>query len=155
MDFNTRILLLTEAFEILLDLKERQDFRAKIHNLIGNSEEPKRKYDIKNRGKVIATEDLTEKQIWANEFYELRNKIIHGDDTEEKDKRFTSSNGIDSEHFSIAVLFFVVCLEEMLEKADVGYECPDTLEITEGIVPNKSEEERESKYRGPFYIDYR
>lgn len=110
-----RIVLMALAFEVLLDLCEenpRRDFRPKIQGLCGDSSEPTQPYEIVDDrdGHVIATEVLTYKQIWAEEFYKLRNKIVHGRHFRTNDFLFNGQS-----HFRIAELFFRVCVRKRLE----------------------------------------
>lgn len=154
IDYNTRILLLAQAFEILLDLDEkhpRQDFRGKIDSILGISTEPRRcNYSIITRSKTIK-ENLTEKQIWAEEFYKLRNKIIHGEEVKPQDYQFTNINNISGGHFSIALQFFIISLEMLLEKVNIGYYCPHYFEVTTG---KNGKEDDEEIYTSPFTINY-
>ena len=107
---------MTIAFEILLELEKREDFRGKIHQLFGDTRDSRRLYPIINTKTSRKTTDemLTEKQIWAEEFYKLRNKIIHGDVLLEKDF-FYNNKG----HFYFSVLFFRMCIRKKLMKIPI------------------------------------
>ena len=75
------------AFEILLQLSEynpapRQDFRNKIKDISVHSGDVMYSYRIKylSRGVLnVQNVKLTLKEIWADSFFLLRNKIIHGE----------------------------------------------------------------------------
>lgn len=123
----SRILLMALAFEVLLDLENRKDLRDKIHVLCGDPSEPTQQYQIVNTktGAVMATEALTTKQIWAEEFYKLRDKIVHGHEVTPAEFLF---NG--EPHFRIGVLFFRICVRKQLEAlGDSGYKCFDSIII--------------------------
>jgi hypothetical protein len=118
------ILMMTLAFEILLDFGNRKDFRDKLGSLCGVPGEKSKSYKVKDsRTGNVWTEQLTEKQIWANEFYELRNSIAHGD-TVDPEKYFFNGEG----HFKLAILFFRMCVRGRLESvAGAQYECSERL----------------------------
>jgi Apea-like HEPN len=123
-----RIVLMALGFEIILDLCDhtpRQDFRPKIHRFCGDSSEPTRPYEIVDDrdGHIIATEQLTHKQIWAEEFYKLRNRIVHGRQLSKDDFVFRGQS-----HFKIATLFFRICVRKRLEEiAHSNYRCTETI----------------------------
>ena len=135
-----RIVLMSVLFEILLDLdirNSREDFRAKIHATCGDAMEPTAPYQIihTGTGRVITTEQLTAKQVWAEEFYKLRNKIVHGDQLIDQDFLFHGQS-----HFWLAVLFFRICIRKRLEGISAaGYKC------TDGICQNN---------KGEFEFDF-
>jgi len=113
VDSTTRILLMAVAFEILLQLGNhpRKDFRAKIHDLCRGPREPRRPYGIVNTrtGSLICQELLTYKQIWAEEFYKLRDRIVHGNPMSAESFKHGSQH-----HFWLAFLFYRVCVRKML-----------------------------------------
>lgn len=122
--WQSRILLLVMAFELLFGETERKNFRKNIqkYSRLG---EPRQlqtsKYPIVNTetGATIAEEQLTLNQIWAEEFYKLRHKIIHGDTVFSDDfvfKDLIKAVKPKEPHFYIAVNFFVVCLLNKLRE---------------------------------------
>jgi hypothetical protein len=123
----SRILLLIMSFELLFGETERANFRKNIQKYSTDSSIPRListtyDYPIYNHGKVIATKQLSLSQIWAEEFYKLRNKIIHGITTYSDDFVFKDLLKIVKSfepHFYIAVNFFVVCLLNKLR--ELGY----------------------------------
>ncbi|MFA5894192.1 MAG: hypothetical protein WC851_00275 [Candidatus Shapirobacteria bacterium] len=126
--WQSRILLIVMAFELLFGETERKNFRKNIqkYSTLGLNKLSKTyKYPIMDtrNGKVIGYEDLTLNQIWAEEFYKLRHKIIHGDTIYSDDSIFTDLvvNKVPKEpHFYIAINFFVVCLLNNLR--ELGYQ---------------------------------
>ncbi len=124
----SRILLMIMAFELLFGETERQNFRKNIQKYS--------QYDNKNQlqtykypvihtetGKTIREEQLTLNQIWAEEFYKLRHKIIHGNTIYSEDFVFKDLLKIIKKkepHFYIAVNFYVVCLLNKLK--EIGFQ---------------------------------
>lgn len=120
--WQSRILLLIMAFELLFGETGRPQFRSNIQTystLGSNINHPTHNYPIVNYGRVTSHEQLTLNQIWAEEFYKLRHKIIHGDTIYSDDFMFQDLLGLHKPrepHFSIAVNFFVVCLINKLRE---------------------------------------
>lgn len=104
----SRVVLMAMAFETLLDFRDRQDFRNKIQQWLGNSSEPTSPVTVQLRNGTII-ENLTEKQAWANSFYELRNDIVHG-----KKIPFSDLSYGDKGHFYIAERFYRECIKRIL-----------------------------------------
>jgi len=125
--WQSRILLLVMAFELLFGETERKNFRKNIqkYSRLGERKPLKTyKYPIINTatGATLAEEQLTLNQIWAEEFYKLRHKIIHGDTVFSDDFIFRDLMKIvkpREPHFYIAVNFFVVCLLNKLR--EIGF----------------------------------
>lgn len=123
----SRILLLVMAFELLFGETERKNFRKNIqkYSRLGERKPLKTyKYPIINTatGATITEEQLTLNQIWAEEFYKLRHKIIHGDTVFSDDFIFRDlikAVKPREPHFYIAVNFFVVCLLNKLR--EIGF----------------------------------
>jgi hypothetical protein len=112
---NSRILAQARAFEILLELPEsapRKEFKSKIKKLCVeiNDPDPIVQYlsDRGTRPKETETESIKVK--WADRFYALRNKIIHGDSLEPDDYQFESKHP----HFLIGMLFFLLSMKKLL-----------------------------------------
>lgn len=122
--WQSRILLLIMAFELLFGETERENFRKNIqkYSLLGATGSLKTyKYPIINTktGKTIVEEELTLNQIWAEEFYKLRHRIIHGDTVFSEDFIFRDLLKLTKPrepHFYIAINFFVVCLTNRLRE---------------------------------------
>ena len=120
----SRILLLIIAFELLFGKTGRNSFRRNIqkYSVYDSSIKlPTYSYpEIDTRtGKPFNDEDLTLNQIWAEEFYKLRHRIIHGDTIYSDDFVFKDLLGIvkpTEPHFYIAINFFVVCLLNKLRE---------------------------------------
>lgn len=120
----SRILLLIMAFELLFGETGREEFRRNILNYSSYDASLNLKtyeYPIMNTltGKIIKTQDLTLNEIWAEEFYKLRHKIIHGDTIYSDDFLFKDLKNIVKQydpHFYIAVNFFVVCVLNRLRE---------------------------------------
>lgn len=120
----SRILLMIMAFELLFGQTGRRNFKRNIerYSLLNSP------YSITTHNypiiettteTVLTHEQLTLNQIWAEEFYKLRNRIIHGDTIFSDNFIFSDLLNIirpREPHFYIAVNFFVVCLLNKLRE---------------------------------------
>lgn len=113
---NARILLQASAFEILLNLPEREQrkvFKEKIEKETALPGEKKYTYYSERwRGKKVR-EHLTLKGIWADSFYTLRNHIIHGVFPSDKEFFFRGKQN----HILIALLFFIFFVKKQINKS--------------------------------------
>lgn len=124
----SRVLLLIMAFELLFGESGREEFRKNILKYSTFSSNFKTKtysYPIINTftNKIIKNENLTLNEIWAEEFYKLRHKIIHGDTVYSDDFVFKDLIKVAKKHephFYIAVNFFVVCVLNKLREIGFG-----------------------------------
>ncbi len=124
----SRILLMIMTFELLFGETERQNFRKNIqkYSQYGSGyQQPTYKYPIihTETGKIISEEQLTLNQIWAEEFYKLRHKIIHGNTIYSEDfifKNLLKTKQKKEPHFYIAINFYVVCLLNRLR--EIGFQ---------------------------------
>ena len=115
VNHSARILLQINAFEILLDLVDRADFKNKIEKYCSIVDEKQyvyysERYDIRTKGFRKVKEKRTIKGIWADKFYTLRNHIVHGNVVKESEFLFRKKQ----RHFDIALLFFVLCIKELI-----------------------------------------
>jgi len=122
----TRLLNLVMAFEMLFGRSKREHFRFDIERLssLGAVTQQKYSYPIINttNGDMIDILDLTYNQIWAEEFYKLRHRIIHGNTISRSDFEFYDVLGLlkkHDPHFYIAVNFYIVCVLNKLRS--LGY----------------------------------
>jgi len=118
-NYFSRIVMMSTAFEILLDgFQGKFAFMGKVKNLTCNTldDTPKKRAtrEISYQGKK-AEKSFSYKEWWAYDFYELRNKIVHGEEINTKDAK----NRKGEFHFQIAMLFFEECLKKIL--SDKGY----------------------------------
>lgn len=124
-----RILLMTMAFELLFGedkITDSNDFRKNIHkysNYQTNKTVTKRfLYPIEREKREVKYRYLSYNQIWAEEFYKLRNKTIHGNTVNTEDFYFKDLVEISSNtnpHFYIGLDFFVVCLTNILRELNL------------------------------------
>jgi hypothetical protein len=122
----SRILDLVMSFELLFGETGRTQFRKNIlqHSYFKPSSEKKYPYpEVDTRtGVTLRTLNLTFLEIWAEEFYKLRHKLIHGNSTSDKDFLFYDLNNNVKQHdphFYIAVNIFIVCILRKL--SELGY----------------------------------
>ncbi|MGB9706828.1 MAG: hypothetical protein ACPLXP_02015 [Microgenomates group bacterium] len=129
----SRILLIFIAIETLLNCKKRKEFRDKIQDLCTHQRlQGKEKiylYPIirTETGKKTGNENLTYKQIWAEEFYKLRHHIIHHGNLPNNWLVFKDLLGITKRpvgHFYIAERVFISAVLQTLRR--LGYsDVPD------------------------------
>lgn len=121
----SRILLMIMSFELLFGASSRESFKKNIlkYSLFGSPYNPLpvHSYPIINTqtGAIIKYSSLTYNEIWAEEFYKLRHRIIHGDTIYDSDFIFNDLLNLtlkQNPHFYIAVNFFVVCLLNKLRE---------------------------------------
>lgn len=109
---NARVLLQISAFETLLELPQsgqRKDFKDKMTLYCNGPKEKiyKHLYETRN-GKHPET--ISRKAIWADEYYTLRNHIIHGDGVKPAEFIFKGKQ----RHFDIAVMFFILFIKKLI-----------------------------------------
>jgi hypothetical protein len=113
----SRILNIASAYEILFDLPEsgqRVALRNEFERLFDIQGDPRRTFvAYKDRSGTSHWINKTIKVYWANEFYKLRNNIIHGSTLNNTDFIF---KGVQR-NFDIAILFFVLGVKKYLESA--------------------------------------
>ena len=84
----SKLLMMTIAYEIFFNLQDsyskKSEFRNKLNDLF-ECEEIKK--EVRMEKKKI---ELNLAGWWANDFYNLRNSIVHGDDINRKDLRYNS-----------------------------------------------------------------
>ena len=110
---NARILLQASAFETLLD-KEEDGGRKALKLFLkkcGDYPDDECFPYISERKEGKKEEKGTKRVIWADQFFTLRNHIIHGLVPKEKEYYFEKQR-----HFDIALYFFVFCLKRIIEK---------------------------------------
>lgn len=119
---SARILLQLSAFEILLNLPEEQQrkaFKEAIHKISYLPGEPIKSYFSERFGGKKVREKLSLKGYWADQFYTLRNHIIHGTTPAPREFIFNKSQ----RHLDIAVLYFVLSVKKQIEKSLSGFPC--------------------------------
>jgi len=114
VDVRARVLLQASAFEILLDLPERQQrkaFKIEIERLTSETDERKYHYTFESYGRRVP-DTRTLKGIWADRFYTLRNHIIHGAAVRRSEYIFRGTQ----HHLVIAPMFFVCCIKRLIDQ---------------------------------------
>ncbi|MBD3366017.1 hypothetical protein GF360_01595 [candidate division WWE3 bacterium] len=124
---HTRILNLIMAFELLFGESSRSNFRSNILNYVSRDPSSEQKYSYPEvhtqTGAVIRNLNLSLPEIWAEEFYKLRHRIIHGNVVSTTDFVFNDTEDITTKndpHFYIAINMFVGCVLKKLR--DLGYQ---------------------------------
>jgi len=115
VSINARILLIASAFEILMQSplnKARETFKALIAsqcNLVGEKE-----YNFKSPRNATKSEieKGTVKVIWAEKFFLLRNRIIHGDKVPNTQYTFKNTQ----HHLMISTMFYVFLIKYKIAK---------------------------------------
>lgn len=110
---NARILLLASAFEILFDItdnKHREHFKSAIRTYLVQPADRKLRFTSWRNSTRFVWETDSIKVMWADKFYYLRNKIVHGETISNHDLLFLNRQN----HYDIAILFFVLGLKKVL-----------------------------------------
>lgn len=113
---SSRILSMASAFETLFEIPDsgqRAFLKDKVRTMFVLPGDPKRRYKSSRGPGRLATEHESIKVMWADRFYELRNKIIHGDKMKSDDYNFAKKQ----RHLDIALLFFAVGLQKIIKEA--------------------------------------
>lgn len=110
---STRVLMQCAAFEILLDLPEKEQrkvFKDRIEKYCQPDGGPQTEWKSP-RGNKLVDETGTFQCWWADHFYCLRNKIIHGDHIKQSDFAFNGQYTIQ-----LAMEFFIVAIKAMINE---------------------------------------
>jgi succinate dehydrogenase flavin-adding protein (antitoxin of CptAB toxin-antitoxin module) len=115
VSLNSRLLLEVGAFEVLLDLPDkdqRKIFKERIKHYCVRPREKSRYFFSERPGgrKVKEREPL--KVIWADKFYTLRNHIIHGEKVKRSEFAFLGKQA----HLDIAPQFFILLVKELVNE---------------------------------------
>jgi len=134
LSINARALLMCTSFEVLLNLPEsgqRKEFKEITRTLTCIGSKQKIRYtSIRRRTPGWEWEVAPVKVMWADKFYTLRNKIIHGAKVKPSDFMFRNKYS----HFDIAPKFFVLFVKKLLNEKigknyfndDLTWDCVDT-----------------------------
>lgn len=130
LDSSARVLGMIMAFELLFGTSSRGGFRDSIKKYA--DEYHPSEYDYEEAwtngksGKPPKKLKLTGAQIWAEEFYKLRNRIIHGDVITPADYIFRDMYGAthtnNNPHIALAYEIYAVCLTNYLRDMDKLHE---------------------------------
>lgn len=117
VDINSRILLCTVAFEVLLDLpddnQQRRKFKEAIAQYLNLPDEKTVTYwSERGRGRK-AKEHETMKVKWADRLYVLRSHTIHGNKVRPVEYSFEGKQ----RHIDISMLFFIALLRAKINKS--------------------------------------
>jgi len=124
----SRILLIFIALEVILDCVTRKQFRDRLQDLCTHKrfvgKEKTYLYPIMNTqtGSKMGDENLTYKEVWAEEFYKLRHNIIHHGVIPKDWLVFKDLLGLTKRtvgHFYIAERFYISAVLQTLRR--VGY----------------------------------
>lgn len=120
VDIRARILLQAAAFEVLLELpdsRQRKVFKDRIEEHCSTTGERQFRYKFEAWKGKQEVEERTEKGIWADRFYTLRNHIIHGHKVRSCEYLFRGKQ----HHLLIVPVFFVHTLRHLIETALAGH----------------------------------
>lgn len=118
LDLAPRVLLQVSAFEILLDLPDKESrkvFKDSVERLCNNPKERRYRHKFEAWGKLMS-DTRTLKGIWADRFYTLRNALIHGDTVHPARYVF---RGVQHQ-LVIAPLVFVLCVKRLIMELGAG-----------------------------------
>lgn len=118
-----RILTFMSAFEMFFalpdDNKQRMHFKSKIGEIANFDGERTYTNFHKGRSKPNSKEAITKKVLWAEKFYRLRNRIIHGEKITYDDFLFEKKQP----HVQIALIFFIQSIKRQLERSLKQFSC--------------------------------
>jgi hypothetical protein len=117
-----RILMFMSAFEMILAIpaeQQRRHFKANIEAISNLDGETKYINYWDGKAKPKSKEILSKKGVWAEKFYLLRNKIIHGERVTHADFLFEKKQS----HINIALIFFIHSVKKQLERSLKKYTC--------------------------------
>jgi len=126
LDSSARVLGMIMAFELLFGTTNRGNFRESVKKYADEYNSSQYDYEEEYTNGVQNGSPkklkLTGAQVWAEEFYKLRNRIIHGDVVATIDYAFRDMYGTifknKNPHIAIAYEMYAVCLTNYLR--DVG-----------------------------------
>jgi len=107
--YPARIVAMTTAFEILLDLPETEKgrhFSEELNKLLPANKLPKTTRLMGKKTKPVSDNEVG---WWCREFYDLRSRIVHGDNLVTSD---CLTKGIDK--VKIALYLFLECVRSIL-----------------------------------------
>lgn len=124
LDSSARVLGMIMAFELLFGTTNRGNFRESIKKYADEYSPTEYDYEEIYTGGVQRRPPkklrLTGAQIWAEEFYKLRNRIIHGDVITSADYAFRDMYGMTfkhgNPHIAMAYEIYAVCLTNYLRE---------------------------------------
>ncbi|OIO01809.1 hypothetical protein COY52_00540 [Candidatus Desantisbacteria bacterium CG_4_10_14_0_8_um_filter_48_22] len=110
-NYFTRIILMSIAFEILLGgYQGKFEFMEKVKGLMCETNEYTVEREIPDKDGKQVKECHTDKEWFAYDFYNLRNKIVHGNKLEETNEKHSSGEF----YFELAISFFKECMKKTL-----------------------------------------
>jgi hypothetical protein len=115
--YPSRIVAMTTAFEILLDMPEEDktnEFSARINALLLPNKLQKTTHTRVTKAGNKKNETDNAVGWWCREFYGLRSKIVHGDELQNTDYKTN-----DVENLRIALHLFRECIDGMMVKLAV------------------------------------
>lgn len=148
LSMSSRIPIITSAYESPFDLPEKNQ-RETLKNYFKANFTPtfQRKYRYSSKRSatrsVWEVEDLS--VMWADKFYTLRNKIIHGAPLKASEYTFRGKQ----DHFDIAVIFFIFGLKKIMSSKP---RMPNTIDEVHWKVPKERDDDW-PVYEGFVYVD--
>lgn len=113
---NARILCQMGAFEMLLDLPEKQQrkvFKDRVEAETSDATEKRYAYFYEVKAGKKKKERRTLKGIWADKFYTLRNHVIHGLKINNDQYVFKKSQ----RHIDVALIFFIFLVKSQINRS--------------------------------------
>ena len=112
--YASRIVAMTTAFEILLDMPEEDktnEFSSRVNALLLANKLPRSTRKRKTKSGNEKNETDNEVGWWCRKFYGIRSKIVHGDKLENEDYKTN-----DVENLRISLHLFRECVDGILVK---------------------------------------
>jgi len=119
VDIDSRIFAQAMAFEILFELPERDQrkaFKNRIESLCNDENEPLVSWESERGAQKTETETRSIKVMWADQFYMLRNHLIHGLEVPADEFLFRDKQ----HHIFAAAILFILALKRTLNEARIA-----------------------------------
>lgn len=115
VSYASKLGMLITAFEVLLPFPKAP--KAKYFRQVINAYRSSNKNDIESEIIIDNTKVfVSEKALWAENFYKLRNKIVHGDDVRPSDIWFNSDNSNFLNYDLVGCILFNECISRAMNE---------------------------------------
>ena len=136
---SARILLMASAYEMLFDLPEdsqRKILKEKFKELFVLKSDPKRRYKSARPKGGFVIEEESIKVMWVDQFYSLRNLIIHGGKVKNSNYMFLNKQ----RQLDISILFFALGVKKIASQCRGFSETHNSIEWKKHTEPGESKD---------------